>query len=273
MSTTDTLHQWMTGLGRGSLALLYPRKCALCETALDEVYASHGVGLGDAERARQALCERCETFLRPLERPFCEICSEPLGGLETEATSTRQCENCREIRWRLDGAVCALRGTTGALELVHAFKYGRQAHLAPLLGWLLRDAGGDARLQGREFEALVPVPLHPIRRRQRGFNQAHLLAEQLRLRFGPRPLPVREILRRVRDTGSQTRLSRAGRQRNLRGAFELRRAWRSRVAGRSFLLVDDVFTTGSTLDECARVLKQAGAAEVWAVALVRAGRR
>jgi ComF family protein len=249
-------------------------------------------GAEPRELARQPLCPDCLTYLAPLEPPFCGICSEPLPSAEVPPfqfppppppsvpegrdRSPTLCANCGGFRWHLDGAICALRGTAGALELVHSFKYGKQAHLAPLLAWLMRDTGRDPRLAGREFHALVPVPLHPIRRRQRGFNQAELLAQQLRRHLGHPPSgplpPVCHLLRRIRETGSQTRLSRDGRQQNLRGAFALRPGAEARVTGRRFLLVDDVLTTGSTLDECARVLKRAGAREVRAVTLVRAGR-
>lgn len=247
--------------GRAGLALLYPRHCALCKDPLEA-----------ATPVDQGLCEGCAGYLLPLEPPFCEQCSEPLAGNPGPDAVT--CENCLGHRWKLDGAVCALRGSQAAWELVHLFKYGRRSHLAPLLGRHLQRVFEDRRIYGRGFDALVPVPLHVGRERERGFNQARLLAEQLD------NAPVQDLLIRARETGTQTRLSRTGRQQNLRGAFQVRQTFTDwvgqrspdhRVRGKSFLLIDDVFTTGSTLDECARVLKAAGAREVWAATLVRAG--
>lgn len=250
----------LKSVGESSLALLYPRHCALCRCAL--------------EAEAEDLCADCARYLLPLEAPFCQRCSEPMAGavgIGGEAI----CENCLGHRWKLDGAVCALRSSAAAWELVHAFKYAKRSHLAPLLGRRLRRVLEDERIRGRHFDAIVPVPLYRAREQERGFNQAHLLAEQLESN-----IPVRALLSRVRETGTQTRLSRRGRQENLRGAFGIRRSLVDRIRrrpvseqimGRAFLMIDDVFTTGSTLDECARVLKAAGAREVWAATLVRAG--
>jgi ComF family protein len=125
------------------------------------------------------------------------------------------------------------------------------------------DSLRDPRLSGRSFDAIVPVPLHPLRERERGFNQAGLLAAELGRSAG---LPLTGLLRRTRDTGHQARFDRAGRLENLEGAFRTRRRVRKDAR---LLLVDDVCTTGITLDVCARVLLEAGAAEVCAVTVAR----
>jgi ComF family protein len=153
----------------------------------------------------------------------------------------------------------------GALrEIIHAFKYDPRRTLASPLGELLREAGGDLL---NEASCAVPVPLHPWRRLHRGFNQAADLAAAL-------PIPVAHALWRWRMTAPQTGLTARARRRNVRGAFRLSpllsRRVRSMIAGRIVVLVDDVRTTGATLDSCAHVLKDAGAKEVRALTVARA---
>jgi ComF family protein len=130
--------------------------------------------------------------------------------------------------------------------------------------WLCA-AFDDERLRGREFDIIVPVPLHPTRLRERGFNQAGLLAELLSARISIRS---KRVLKRIRYTTTQTALDRAERIENLHNAFRLRK--NADVRGLQVLLIDDVVTTGSTLSECARVLKRAGAISVYAATAARA---
>lgn len=148
-------------------------------------------------------------------------------------------------------------------DLIHRFKYGGDQSLAPLLANLTLPCLEDSRFSGRSFDAIVPVPLHPLRERERGFNQAGLLALELGRTAG---LPVAALLRRKRDTAHQARFDRARRLKNLEGAF----CTRGKVGQDTrLLLVDDVCTTGITLDVCARVLLEAGASEVCAVTMAR----
>jgi ComF family protein len=149
-------------------------------------------------------------------------------------------------------------------EIVHAFKYeGRRGLAAPLAG-MLRAAGASIL---RDADLVIPVPLHVWRRIRRGFNQADDLARRL-------DVPVLHALMRVRPTAPQTGLTAAGRRRNVRHAFTtslfLRQQARQRLEGRIVVLVDDVRTTGATLDACAAVLKAAGAREVRALTVARA---
>ncbi|HEX8076998.1 MAG TPA: phosphoribosyltransferase family protein, partial [Chthoniobacterales bacterium] len=150
-------------------------------------------------------------------------------------------------------------------KLVHDFKYGKQRHLRyPLARWL-GETLHDPRLRGRHFDLIVPVPLHPARERERGFNQAALLAEILAAGIS---VPVRPVLERTRYTTTQTAYDRAERMENLHGAFRLRK--NRDVRDLRVLLIDDVLTTGSTLSECARVLKAAGAHAVHGATAARA---
>jgi ComF family protein len=148
--------------------------------------------------------------------------------------------------------------------LIHHMKYDGYASIAVRLGGMARDRAGSV-LDGAD--AVVPVPLHPLRRLQRGFNQSAIIARQL-------DVPVLPVLRRRRWTRSQTQLPADGRQRNVDGAFAL--AWHhwtpmpALVRNRVLVLVDDVLTTGATLRACAGVLREAGAAEVRALVVARA---
>jgi ComF family protein len=151
-------------------------------------------------------------------------------------------------------------------DVIHALKYGGRRSLAVPLARRMREAAGGL-LDG--VELVVPVPLHGRRRRERGFNQAEDLAAQL-------GLPMARALRRTRPTQSQTELPSSRRHRNVRGAFALTRSGAEgakAVRGRLLLIVDDVSTTGATLQACARVLKDAGAREVRALTAAKVSTR
>ena len=164
-----------------------------------------------------------------------------------------------------DAAVAAYRSRGVVRKLVHDFKYRHQRYLRhPISAWLA-ETMNDTRLRARRFDLIVPVPLHPARERERGFNQAALLAELLSRKVA---VPLLTVLERIRFTSTQTAHDRAERMENLDGAFRLRK--RMTVRQSRVLLVDDVLTTGSTLSECARVLKEAGAISVYAVTAARA---
>jgi competence protein ComFC len=150
-------------------------------------------------------------------------------------------------------------------EIIHDFKYGRQIYLRHLVARWLCAALDDPRLRSHGFDVIVPVPLHPARERERGFNQASLLAELLAARVS---IPSRYLLERIRYTTTQTALDRTERMENLHNAFRLRK--NANVRGLRVLLIDDVLTTGSTLNECARILKGAGAISVHAATAARA---
>ena len=163
----------------------------------------------------------------------------------------------------------------GLRELIHLLKYNSVRPAAKVLGRLLAEALAELELGFEQltFEQLpilvIPVPLYKSKRRQRGFNQAELIAraalklrpESERLQLGP------DILLRTRDTASQIGLTSHQRRANLRGAFAVARA--AEVTGREVILVDDVYTTGATATECAQVLRRAGAAKVWVATVAR----
>jgi ComF family protein len=236
-----------TDLIREVASLVYPPTCTIC---------SSSVGL------REYLCADCEAKLARIVPPFCAKCSEPFDGA---ITTTFSCANCAHRALYFDAAVSAYRSRGIARHVILNFKYGRQIHLRHLVGRWLLAAFDDSRLRERRFDMIVPVPLHPARQRQRGFNQAALLAERLGPHLG---VAVRPVLQRIRFTTTQTAFDRAERIQNLRDAFHLRK--NADVRKLDVLLIDDVLTTGSTLSECARVLKKNGARSVYAATAARA---
>jgi competence protein ComFC len=234
-------------LFQAAVSLLYPATCTMC---------------GKNVRAGEYLCDDCEAKIIPIVPPFCEKCSEPFEGSINTAFS---CANCAHRTIYFDTAVAAYRGRGIVRDVIHQFKYNRQIHLRHLVLRWLRAALDDERLRAYEFDVMVPVPLHPARQRERGFNQATVLAELLSAQIS---IPSRPLLKRIRYTTTQTALDRTERMENLHNAFRLRK--NADVRGLRVLLIDDVLTTGSTLSECARVLKRAGAKSVHAVTAARA---
>jgi ComF family protein len=230
-----------------AVSLLYPPVCTIC---------------GRSVRAGEYLCDQCEAKAVRILAPFCQKCSEPFEGFITSAFT---CANCAHRTIYFDAAVAAYRGRGIVRQIIHELKYGRQIHLRHLVARWLHAALDDERLRGGRFDVIVPVPLHPARQRERGFNQASLLAELLSARTS---IPVKPLLERTRYTTTQTALDRSERMENLHNAFRLRK--NADVRGLRVLLVDDVLTTGSTLNECARVLKHAGAFSVHATTAARA---
>src|SRR5438445_1970475 len=232
---------------QSAVSLLYPPLCTIC---------------GRSVRAGEYLCNQCEAKTVRIVAPFCQKCSEPFEGA---ITGVFTCANCAHRRIYFDAAVAAYRGRGIVRQIIHEFKYGRRIHLRHLVARWLCAAFDDERLRGRKFDIIVPVPLHPTRQRERGFNQASLLAELLTARVS---VPCKPVLKRIRYTTTQTALDRAERMENLHNAFRLRR--NANVRGLRVLLIDDVLTTGSTLSECARILKRSGAISVYAATAARA---
>jgi competence protein ComFC len=235
--------EFLSALG----SLFYPATCVGCRE--------------NVERS-EYLCPDCQRGAPRIVAPFCTKCSEPFSGAITQTFS---CANCEHRKLHFECAVAAYRSRGLVRKLVHDFKYGQQRHLRyPLASWL-RETLEDPRLRDCHFDLIVPVPLHPARERERGFNQAALLAELLAASM---KVTARPVLERTRYTTTQTAYDRAERMENLAGAFRLRK--NRDVRDLRVLLIDDVLTTGSTLSECARVLRRAGAVSVHAATAARA---
>ena len=224
------------GLAEGLLSVLIAPACASCTTPLDEPTTS-------------VVCRRCWDAIQPLTPPFCPVCGDPLPSWRSPDPQYR-CPPCQANRRHIarGRAVGEYEGTFRAI--LQALKYDGRRSVAGEVSRLMRDHG-RAILCGAD--CAVPVPLHWRRRWRRGFNQAAALAADL-------GLPVVSALRRVRDTPSQTDLPAERRRANVRDAFRARRGARLRDA--CVVLVDDVSTTGATLDSCAKALLDAGVREV-----------
>jgi predicted amidophosphoribosyltransferase len=231
------------------LHVLLPRACAHCRGDLP---------LG----VRPPLCAPCAAALPPAPDPACLRCGASLGARRDF------CSACagRLFACRLIRAACAHRGP--AASLVHAFKFRGSPSAARAAGAeMSRALARRPELSG--FDALVFVPLHPRRLRERGYNQAELLAREL---GAARGLPLLDLLERRRAAAPSWRLGRAGRRASLAGAFAVRPGAERAAAGRRLLLVDDVCASATTLEECALALRRAGAADACGAVFARAGR-
>jgi len=232
---------------RGFLDLIYPRSCAVCG--------------GEVGREGVHLCWECLSAVPVIGLPFCSLCGDPVEGL---VEHSYRCSWCRRHRPAFDLARSAVRHRGGFRRALHAFKYDGAVWLR--IDFLrLLEACVATHFTDIVFDAVTYVPLYPTRERHRTYNQAGTLARGLSARLG---VPLgRGLLRRVRATASQTELSAAARRSNVRGAFRaVHPRW---IEGRRFLLVDDVMTTGATVNEVSRVLKEAGAVGVYVVTLAR----
>ena len=209
---------------------------------------------------RRVVCAACENGMEPLRLPICDTC----GCANAVLKGGGHCEDCPAGQVWFEKA----RGTTpfaGMAKIaVEKLKYGGRLEYAPYMARHVFNILLN-QFQDVSFDSIVPVPLHSTRYRERGFNQSHELAKYLAKYSGIAVIP--NALVRKRPTPSQTRLSRRDRARNIAGAFAPGPA---SIAVGSCLLIDDVYTTGATLNECARVLRDAGATTVHCLAFARA---
>jgi ComF family protein len=239
----------LTDLFHSLFSVLFPDCCRVCGEQL-------------VRWTRVPVCAPCLGGLLPLgpSAGFCRICGTPRQAIAGEL-----CGRCTAGEYNFDQAR-SFGAYEGALrELVHLLKYRRMRPLARPLGRRLAEAF-DREWKREDYDAIVAVPLSPARLRDRGYNQAELLAREL-ARHTAIPC-LRGVCRRVRATAPQTGLTRAQRLENLRGAFAAGpRA--AELDGKRVLLIDDVFTTGATLTVCSQALRRSGARRVCALTLAR----
>ena len=229
------------------LDFVYPQNCPICQKPL--------------EREEKEVCEDCWKTLAFLPSPFCPYCKSFLEDEETVFN-----HRCPYLSKPEDRKILAVK-SLGTFDdyyqkLIHRFKYDKKIPL----GKYLAQSLGKIVEQERDFvncDLVIPVPLHPARYRERGFNQSEILAQGISQTMN---LPLeKEILKRKKNTKDQTYLNAQQRAENVRGAFVITQP--EKIKDKKVILVDDVITTGATLNECARMLQKAGAKVIFAVTL------
>ncbi len=236
MRGLQRLQFWQRQTWSGFINLLFPPRCGGCQ------------------QPGSLWCEVCRAAVKPVLPPWCEMCGKPLA-------SEPLCGQCREHPLHIEKIRSAAIFEGALRDGIHRFKYQRWSSLAEPFGEMLADFWQAERLTA---DWLIPVPLHPSRERDRGYNQSELLARVLSRRVG---VPVsRHGLRRTRATAVQMTLNAAQRHANVAGAFE---GVDAQLRGARVIVIDDVGTTGATLDACAQAVLQTGAASVMGLTLAR----
>ncbi|PIE65149.1 MAG: amidophosphoribosyltransferase [Desulfobacterales bacterium] len=242
-TTAFSCSETMASVVKGLLDLVYPPACLLCkQNTLDEKGAH--------------LCSRCSGFVTYIKSPRCQKCGcalEPAAGLED-----RICGNCLRKPPAFDSVeslVCYREPVSG---LLHRLKY--HGDTSVISGICELASVVTVSEQIRQCDLIIPVPLHRKRLKQRGLNQSLVLAAAIFQKEKSRIVP--DLLIRKKNTKSQTGLDGAARRKNLRNVFQVKNV--ERIVGKRICVIDDVFTTGTTINECAKTLKKAGAKQVHA---------
>ncbi len=229
------------------LDVILPPICHICHSFIPNAGKLH-------------ICTACLERLPLVSSPLCPLCGIPFTG----AGGDHRCGACLTHPPHFDSARSQFLYEGHIRDLIHDFKYNQQTHLRSALALLSLEAV-NGFLTGHEPHLIIPVPLHRSRLRQRGFNQAVLLGKALSRHLS---IPMlTDALTRTRPTEPQIGLSATERRVNVKGAFTVYRP--DRIAGKRILLLDDVMTTGSTMDECAKELKKFGAEAVFAATIAR----
>ena len=240
---------------RGVFSVFFPSECRLCRTPLGNV-------------STIPVCDECVAEIHPLRAPQCVICGDRMVSAHLLMGDGR-CVNCRDSAPAFERAVSFGAYDDNLRGLIHLLKYENVTPVAGLLGGMMAQAVEELLVTcSGSTPWIMPVPLHKSRRRTRGFNQAELIARAALRRLRTKLEVASDVLVRHRETISQVGLSREERIANVHGAFRV--TDRHAINGRDIIVVDDVMTTGTTLSECARVLKEAGAKRVWAATVARA---
>lgn len=237
---------WLQQATRAMFNLLLPPACALCLKALTPADPDF-------------FCHSCRDQIQPLQKPYCPRCALPYP---TETGDGHFCQTCLQEKKAAFSGVTTIGPYQGLLrDAIHRFKYRNDINLDRPLGSLLSR---KVEYTIRPVDLVVPVPLHKIKLRQRGYNQSTLLARQIAKQL--KWTFVGDLLVRTRPDPPQKELAARDRTKNVKNAFALQR----QLADERVLLVDDVMTTGATARECARTLAAAGAASVDVAVLARA---
>jgi len=233
------MNEHLRQLGRGLADVVFPPVCVQCSEVVEGGTLRH-------------VCVRCEAMIHRVEPPNCTTCGSPFFG---EVEGERLCPHCDGVHPAYAEGRTATLFKGAARALIHELKYHHGLHVLADIEAIVR---GSPHVADFVRDAIiVPVPLHPRKERERGYNQTALLAEAFARAAGG-TTRVESLLKRVIDTPSQTAFDRQARRENLKNAFALRSGTTLTPAS-PYILIDDVFTTGSTLNSCAGVLRRAGA--------------
>jgi ComF family protein len=238
------LNSILTGLAD----VIFPSRCLTCGAVVGE--------------DRQSFCGDCFAQIKFIRSPLCPCCGQPFAE---PGDSDHLCGDCLLSRPAYSAARALGQYETVLMDVIHKFKYGGKITSGERLGELMAGFPYPA-FDPADYSLIIPVPLHPRRLRQRGFNQALILAREISRRFSIRM--DFSTLKRIVFTESQTSLRKETRERNIKGAFSVADA--GKIKGERIILVDDVYTTGSTVKECVRVLLKNKAGKVAVLTLARA---
>jgi ComF family protein len=245
-------------IAQGLFAVLFPSDCRVCGVPLVKI-------------SRLPVCQSCLDAMLPISGGLCGVCGERIFSPYAISSSFAEpcCGLCSRIKPLFQRAAAYGSYEDGLRELIHLLKYGGVRPAANVLGRMLSEAITSLHAGLPPDSTMIPVPLHRTKLRQRGFNQAELIARAaIKICGGESRLRLRtDIFERKRDTASQIGLTSHQRRANLRGAFEVNNP--EVIKGREVIVVDDVYTTGATVSECARVLLRAGATKIWVATVAR----
>jgi ComF family protein len=229
-------------------AIIFPPQCLACEEIINSP-------------ANPAFCGHCREKIRFITGSICPVCGKPFWN---SPAVSHICGSCLENRPYFIQARAVANFETIIMEAIHRFKYGRNISLGNALGSFMADFHFPD-FDFTEYTLLIPVPLHIKRLRERGFNQSLLLAYKL---GGKYKLPVNfSLIKRRKATLTQTGLNKTEREENIKGAFVV--IDEKKVCDENIILIDDVYTTGATINECAKTLLKTGAQKVAALTLAR----
>lgn len=221
--------------------LLFPHNCILCSQYVPD-------------KSSPQLCPRCLATIEFNGPPFCLRCSRHLEIYTPQGL----CPTCLKYPIAFDSAWGAINYNLSAQKLLHLFKYHQKTSVRKIFRYFLNEFFERYKIPWNEFDYSLPIPLHPVRLRERGFNQSQLIAEIIQQDHG---LPMRtDGLARLRPTEPQSLLGQKERWTNLEGAFTIKRSFN--INSNSILLIDDLLTTGATASAAAKALKDAGAQKV-----------
>lgn len=242
------MFQWFRNLGTEILDLIYPGDlyCICCGKIID--YSR-----------TYRLCDDCMKGMKWATGRFCDKCGKPLS----ENNPMRTCYSCREHSHNFDrGYTCAEYGSHEK-TIVYALKYDARTDIARTIGEIMWDrmlTEFEAEELAAEYDIICPVPVHRDRKIKRGYNQAALIAEEFAKRSGIKY--EGELMNRTHQTSAMKSMTPDERKENIRNAFEVRKSCSDRIRGAKILIIDDIYTTGATVDEVASVLNACGAKEV-----------